>query len=818
MTALDDIFASLSSALSQGNRAVLEAEPGAGKSTRVPIALLDQPWLGDQRILLLEPRRLAARAVAERLAHNLGEQLGDRIGLTTREDRVLSDAVRVEVVTEGLLTRRLQRDPELSGVGLVIFDEAHERSLHSDLAMALCLDSQSGLRPDLRVLLMSATVDRVGLSRLMPDVPVLSCAGRQFPVEIVWRPQPNPRERSAAVASAVRSALAEHSGDILVFLPGMREIRQVSRQLGSSLAEGVEVVQLHGGLSSEAQRVVLTPAVGRRVVLSSAIAETSITLPGVRVVIDLGLERRAVCDPATGITQLHTREASQASATQRAGRAGRVANGVCIRLWSEVAHTRRASHWRAEVLDADLADLVLQLRSWGVGNPDQLNWQDCPPSARIAAAEGALKNLGLLGEAGQVSTKGGLVSALGLPVRLGALAVQGRVHGCAEEAFRLVALLSEAPRAERCSEDFLRSARGGSVRRLLQRLRQQLPDRAVAEPLSIDTVLARVFHDRIGRRRSGSQYRYQLSNGLGVTLADDDPLSGIDGIVVFEVAGTTNNAAGEQRIARAVPLDIDNVVAANPSLLSEQTDIDWDDEAGRVVARRRVCLGQLVISDTPLEAVDGVALVSGLMKGVRQRGLGILDWSEAARLLQHRVAFVRERATQENELPDFDDDTLLSEIDDWLAPRVVGCRTLHDLRRVSMDEVLNGMLSWPQRQYLEQMAPTTLALPSGRMATLQYTAEEAVLSVKLQEMFGCTRNPTIMQGREPVGLHLLSPAGRPLAVTRDLESFWLGAYKDVRKEMRGRYPKHPWPDNPMEAEATALTKRALADRQSRDRK
>lgn len=796
---------SLCSALVVGN-AVLEAEPGAGKSTGVPLALLDESWLAGQRILMLEPRRLAARAVAERLAENRGEPLGQTVGLSTRDDRVGGAAVRIEVITEGLLTRRLQQDPELGGVGLVIFDEFHERSLQSDLALALCLDSQSALRSDLRLLLMSATVNRSALARVLDDAPVIHCAGRQHPVEVIWCARPSAPELVQTVCKTVREAVSAHDGDVLVFLPGMREIRAVVQRLSQQLPAGIDAVALHGSLSNALQRSALRVAEKRRVIVSSAIAETSVTLPGVRVVVDAGLERRAEYEAGSGATRLRTVDASQASASQRAGRAGRTAPGWCYRLWSESTHTRRASHWQAEVEHADLSDLVLQLRLWGVQDVIALRWQDVPPAPQVAAAESLLRQLGALDAKGQVTADGRILAQLGLPVRLAALALLGKVHGCAEAALALVSALAEAGRGESDSVAFVVAGDRKRLERNAQRVRSRLRGIGDKEARPLDALLAQVYADRIAVLRVGSGHRYQLSNGLGASLGEQDSLIGTPCVVAFELSGAGRDA----RITRAQPLDLDTVLALNPGLVSVQDRVQWDDKSAQVVAERRRLLGAITLHAEPLHKPDASAVCTALMEAVRAQGLWVLGWSETEIALQHRVTLFSELKISADEVPAFDDDTLLGELDQWLAPHAIGIKRLSDIKRVALMPLLLARLPWSVRAQLDQVLPIRVPVPSGRDATLSYREGGVDLNIKLQEMFGTERGPVLAGGRVPVRMHLLSPAGRALAVTEDLESFWRQAYPEVRKQTRGRYPKHPWPEDPVSATPTAYTKARAA--------
>ncbi len=788
---------------------LLRAEPGAGKSTGLPLALLLDGSL-DGHIILLEPRRLAARMVATRLAAHLGETVGQRIGLRMRSDTRVSSETRLTVVTEGVLTRILQDDPELTGVALVIFDEFHERSLHADVGLALCLEVQQALRTDLRLLLMSATLDMAPLSAVLPDVARFDCAVRQHPVDVHWVTDRSDRSLELRVQAAVLSALDRHEGDVLVFLPGVAEIDRCIRQLTRVLGSDVDTHALHGGVGAEAQHRATAPATHsrRRVILSTSLAETSITIDGVRIVVDSGLERRGAIDSATGAQRLETVMASQASATQRTGRAGRTAPGVCFRLWNESGHARRAAHWQPEILRADLAPLVIELGSWGAASASQLAWLDAPPPASLARAQDLLTRLGLWRD-GRLTSDGQRVAALPVHPRLGRLLIWGVDNGSVGMACRLAALLDDRARTPG-SVDLQPLLSGPSTamqarraRQLGRMLGQGGSGTASASP---GVLLAQAYPDWIARRRPGTAPVYQLACGAGVVMSDDDDLAHAPWLVVAELGG-----AGRQlRIFKALVLDIDELRQRSPERFDTVKHIDWDDRQQRVIAERRLMLGALIVSAHPLEDISPDDRAASVVAGIRRRGLTCLPWDDACREWQARVGRMPDLdpSPKDDAWPAVDDDALMASLDAWLLPWLDGIGSLKALQQLDLGRVLGGMLTYRQQRQLDEWLPTRYEVPSGSRIALRYAPPgPPVLSVRLQEMLGCTENPSIAEGRIVLKVELLSPARRPVQVTTDLKNFWRNSYPAVKKEMAGRYPKHVWPEDPLSAQATTRTRR-----------
>ncbi len=783
--------------LAQGRNAVLVAPPGAGKTTLVPLALRDQPWVGGQRILMLEPRRLATRAAATRMASLVGEPVGHTVGYRTRLDSAVSADTRIEVVTEGLLVRRLQSDPGLDGVAAVILDEVHERSLESDLALALCLDLQRVLRPELRLIAMSATIDGARLAGLM-DAAVVESAGRMFPVAIhhARRDIPQARDLPGAMAQAVREALAQHGGDILAFLPGMGEIRRTQAELDRC---GALVLPLHGDLPLADQDRALRPAEQRRVVLATSIAETSLTVPGVRIVIDGGWRRAPRLDTATGLTRLATVRISRAAADQRAGRAGREAEGVAIRLWTPAQHRGLAPFDRPEILEAELASLVLDCASWGTA-PADLPFQDRPPAGALATARALLIELGALAPDGTITAPGRRMAALGAHPRLAAMLLAADTAEDAATAADLAALLEERDplRGQDAPADIgirlLALAHGDAAadRGVLSRVRQAArqyrrrlrvpPD----QPGSADPgpLLAAAFPDRVAQRR-GEPGSFRLSGGGGARLPLTDRLAREDLLVIAAL----ESKAGA-RIRLAAPLSADTLPAVLTRRVTEQVETGFDSTTGTVLARRRRRLGTLILSDRTIP-VDPADVAATLAEAVGAQGLKPLPWTEAARQFQARVALMR-GIEPEAGWPDLADAALAASARDWLTPWLSGCNRMADLAQLDMVAILRGAMPWPLPQRLDEALPTHLALPRGRMA-VDYAQPVPVASARAQHFYGVTTTPVLAGGRVPLRLALLSPAGRPIAVTADLAGFWKGAWADARRDMRGRYPKHDWP-------------------------
>ena len=787
---------------------LLRAEPGAGKSTGLPLALLLSETLAG-RIILLEPRRLAARSVAARLSAHLGERTGQRIGLRMRGETRVSERTRLTVVTEGVLTRIIQDDPELTGIALIIFDEFHERSLHADVGLALALEVQQALRGDLRLLLMSATLDAAPLSERLRDVAHFQCAVRQHPVDILWTGESS-GALEVRVQDTVLNALDRHVGDVLVFLPGVAEIMRCARLLKPRLPDSVDVHVLHGGVGAVEQGRATAPAVPdrRRVILSTSLAETSITIDGVRIVVDSGLERRGTVDTATGGQRLETVMASRASATQRAGRAGRTSPGVCYRLWSEDGHARRAAHWQAEIHRADLAPLVLELGLWGASGADDLSWLEPPPPASIARAHDLLTRLGLWHE-GQLTSAGRTVAALPVHPRLGRMLVWGADNGARHLACRMAAVLDDRARGTSSVdlEPLLSDTLTSSLDRRAHQLERLLGRRGTPrQPIPAAVLLAQAFPDWIARRRPGNTPTYRLACGAGVIMSADDALAHAPWLAVAELGGS-----GQQlRVFKALALDIHELQRYSPECIVTVEHVDWDDGQQRVIAEHRRMLGQLIIDARPLHDIPSEDRATGLLKGIRRLGLSCLPWDAPCREWQARVERMRALSLdgEEPAWPAVDDDALMASLDDWLLPWLSGVGSIKALRQLNLQQALNAMLDYRQQRRLDEWLPTRYTVPSGSRIALSYLQPgPPVLSVRLQEMLGCAENPAVAKGRIPLKVELLSPARRPVQITTDLKNFWTNSYPAVRKDMAGRYPKHVWPDDPVNAQPTTRTRR-----------
>ncbi len=858
---IDEALPALTGALASNHSVVLQAPPGAGKSTVVPLTLLEQPWVSGKRLLMLEPRRLAARAVAQRMAQTLGQPVGAAVGYRMRMDTRVSRDTRIEVVTEGVLTRMLQADPSLEGVAAVIFDEFHERSLQADLGLALTIDARNNLTPDLKLLVMSATLDGEGVAKLLGDVPVVTALGRMFPVETKYVGKASPLLPPVAfvpgqetleelVSRTIVRALREESGDMLVFLPGAREIRRVHSQLESSgLDSSVRVLPLYGELTGAEQDAALQPATQgtRKVVLATNIAETSLTIQGVRIVIDSGLVRRSLFDPATGMSRLETTRISRASAEQRQGRAGRLEPGVCYRLWSEGAQRSLAPFTPPEIVETDLTPLALELASWGARDVTELRWLDPPPAAMLGGARDLLADLGALGTDSRITEHGRRMAALSVHPRLAHMLIRAADLGSLPIAAQLAALLSE--------RDLLRGAGGqkdadirsrlelvqgentvqGVDRAAMQRARRAAKElvqqvglqartrldgqvqagvsRGQAQAgvpggrISAGVLLAFAYPDRIGRRRAGSDgARYTLANGRGAHFADIQNLAKQELIVAVDLDDRERDA----RILLAAPLTREEIEQHLAELLERSDSVEWDSREQAVIARRVVRLGAILIEEKPLRDVPGDEARAAMLEGVRSMGIQVLPWTRDARDLQARMEFVRhlQGAQGSADWPAVSDEALTETLDEWLSPWLEGITRRDHLGRLSLTGILQSRLPWEKQRQLEALAPTHLQVPSGSNIRIDYLDESApVVAVRLQEVFGLDTTPRIGGKRVPVTFKLLSPAQRPVQVTRDLESFWRGSYAEVRKDMRGRYPKHYWPENPLEAEPTRGVRR-----------
>jgi ATP-dependent RNA helicase HrpB len=857
---IEPILPALRAALIAHRSAVLEAPPGAGKTTRVPLALYQEPWLGGQKIVMLEPRRLATRAAAARMASTLGERIGETVGYRMRLDTRVGPTTRIEVVTEGVLTRMLQHDLGLGGVGLVIFDEFHERSLIGDTGLALTLATADALREDLKILVMSATLDGIAVARLLGDAPIIRSEGRAWPVTTRHAPPRantfgmHERQRLVNhVAAVVRDAIATESGSLLVFLPGAGEIRRVEEALGSTLPANVVVRPLHGSLPFEQQdAAIVPPPVGqRKVVLATSIAETSLTIDGVRVVIDSGEMRLPRFSARTGMTRLETVRVSRASADQRRGRAGRVEPGVCIRCWSLAEEAGLVPFTRPEILDADLAPLALDLARAGFADPGELRWLDPPPVAAFAQGRELLQLLGALDANGRITTHGTAMSEAGAHPRLAHMLVRAREAGQEAEAGAAaiitvledrdpmrgmggpppadITMRMDAGRARENQRpsgavgarhaapvhgagtqipDGAHGARGAGAQipdgaHGTRGAGAQIPDGAhgargagaqipdgASDP-SIGLMLAWAYPDRVGQRRDAPG-RFLLRNGRGATLPLTDPLAQAEWIVAAQI----DDAGRDGRILLAAELDPAELLAHAAEQIETRDEISWNDSTRSVTARRRTMLGALVLTDSALPSPDAERVLAALVHGITRIGVGSLPWSAAAAALRERMAFVHHHDVT---WPDVGDAALAATLDEWLAPRLDGVRKLDDVARVDLADALRGLLTWEQRRAIDVLAPERIEVPTGSRIAIDYSDPESpTLAVRLQELFGLTKTPVLVGG-VPLTMQLLSPGYRPVQVTRDLASFWQSGYFDVRKDLRGRYPKHHWPDDPLAA-------------------
>ena len=812
---------------------ILQAPPGAGKTTLVPLALLDQPWLAGRRILMLEPRRLAARAAAARMAELLGEPLGQQVGYQIRFERRVSERTRIEVLTEGILTRRLQSDPALDGVGLVIFDEFHERSLHADLALALCKESRDVLHEDLRLLIMSATLDGEAVARLLDDAPMLTSSGRSHPVSVHYLDREPEGPLEAVTTRKVLHALEEHSGDILVFLPGGGEIRRTLSRLATHPAcAGVRLLPLYGDLPQAAQFEALRPdSQGlRKVVLATPIAETSLTIEGISVVVDSGWARTPRFEPRHGLTRMDTVRISQDSAEQRAGRAGRLGPGVCYRLWSKAAQRGLRPQRIPEMLEADLAPLALELAQWGANDTGDLAWLDPPPSGALAQARDLLQDLKALDQDNRITDQGRQLAGLGLHPRLAHMLLRGASLGLGQLACDLAALLDQRDILERTAgcdlrlrvealEGYRRQGREGArrlgadpaacaqaertARQWWSRLKASVSKRAQSsgkrQPENATTLgllLAMAYPDRIACRRDNSVDRYRLAGGRGARLRADDTLVGQDWLV----AAHLDAGSEEGRIFLAAPLDSTDLEIHLARRIREIHSIAWEPHRQAVLVRQERRFGELLLDSRAVQDADPQALRSAMLEGIRQLGLNCLPWTRELRGWQARVLSLRIWCPEQH-WPDLSDATLESTLEQWLQPWLGGITRRNHLQRLDLTAILKTGLDWSRQQQLERLAPSHVRVPSGSRLRLDYSpdGEPPVLAVKLQEMFGLADTPRVADGRVPVVLHLLSPARRPIQVTRDLRNFWEHTYQEVKKELKGRYPKHAWPDDPRRA-------------------
>jgi ATP-dependent helicase HrpB len=846
-------------ALGARNELVLEAPPGAGKTTVVPLALLDQEWLNSQEILVLEPRRIAARAAAERMAEILGEPLGKRVGYRIRQDVKVSSETRITVVTEGILTRRLQHDPTLEGVGLVIFDEFHERNLDSDLGLALCLQGRALFREEhtpLKLLVMSATLDGKAVAHYLNKAPLIRSEGRAYPVELVYgKPYKIGEPIVEATVTTVLAALHQYAGSVLVFLPGQSEIRRVLEKLIPQLPSDVLALPLHGSLPFEAQQKAIrplaehssshpqnetlgTPRYTRKVVLSTDIAETSLTIEGVNVVIDSGLARVPTFDLSSGLTRLHTQQISKSSSTQRAGRAGRLAPGVCYRLWSESQQQQLVEHAAAEILNADLAPLALQLLQWGVDDVKQLSWLDPPSDGAFQQALTLLKGLNATvtspSNSTQLSPHGERMANLPTHPRLAHMLLVACEYGLEQQASRIAAFLAERDPFGYTGADFTqrmaflagKTSVPKAQQNWLTRTKKQVqsftrltaPFAKVsrqAVPFNDDEayafLLCCAYPDRIARRRNNTISTYKLSNARSAIMSEAEPLCNNEWLVVAALGGQRGAASDRIYCALALSPTLFESALFDKHIghikRSEET-VEWDTKADRCVAERRSYLGEILLAKQPIRNCAPELRSEAIAQHIAKQGLNILPWNSECRQWQARVELLRklDRANTETPWPDVSNEGLCKTMGIWLHPYLDSVITGNDIRQLPLLSILSSLLSWPQSQRLDELAPQKFAVPSGSHIIIDYCQTPPVLAVKLQEMFGSESTPTVVAGKQALMVHLLSPARRPLQITQDLSGFWRSSYNEVKKEMKGRYPRHPWPDNPLESTATRFTK------------
>ena len=837
--------------LRERDEALLQAPPGAGKTTIVPLALLDEPWLAGRKILMLQPRRIATRTAAHRMADLLGEKPGQTVGYRMRLETRVGPNTRIEIITEGILTRMLQQDPSLEEIGLVIFDEFHERHLDSDLALSLCLKGRALFRDDaansedrLKILVMSATLDTHGVAQLLNDAPVVDSAGRLYPVDIVYGRARKADDRIVdRVCATIKQALAENpDSSLLVFLPGQGEIHRCFDALTDWLrAENLFDVllrPLYGNLTIAEQQKAISPLSGkeagqRKIVLATNIAETSLTIEGVDVVVDSGLARVARFAPATGMTGLHTQRISQASSAQRAGRAGRLRPGKCYRLWSETQQNQLARHDSPEILQADLAPLALTLLEWGVDEPGELSWLDPPPQGHWQQALALLESLGALDTRDGkpvLNEHGRAMASLPLHPRLAHLLLRGAENGLGEAASLLASHLSDRDPLSDSDPDLgsrLEMLTGsapcpaqyrGWLNRT-QQLAKQLQQKVTAlksKPPRIQTLipakqvpgflLACAYPDRIARRRHSGAY--QLANGRSANFANAHYLGKQRWLAIAEVGGISGGQG--DRIRSAAVLDESLFESALSDQVHEETVAHWDRKTGRFVAETRTRIGALVLQSKPLDTVPVEARRASLIDMLRDEGLEILPWKSQQHQWCARVCLLRE-VDAEGSWPDVSMEGLSNSLESWLGPWLDSVNSLTDLKKLDLQAILDALLPWDRQQELNRLAPLRLTVPSGSAMAIDYTQSPPVLAVKLQEMFGCEETPTIADGRVELLVHLLSPAGRPLQITQDLAGFWRSSYQDVKKDMKGRYPKHPWPDDPLSAAPTRHTRRKQRD-------
>ena len=813
------VLPELTEALSTAASVILQAPPGAGKTTVVPLELLRQPWLAGKKILLLEPRRLAARNAARRMASILGEKVGETVGYRMRMETKVSSRTRIEVVTEGVLTRMLLDDPALEEAGIVIFDEFHERSLQADLGLALTLQTRQLLRDDLKILPMSATLGLKTLEKVLPDAPVVVSEGRSFNVEHryldIRTPSPEPSRIAEAAVKTVLEALEKGEGSLLVFLPGVREIRRAEKLLAQKVKDPlVGIAPLYGDLPAEAQQRAVEPAKapGRKVVLATNIAETSLTIEGVRVVVDSGLERTVSFDAASGMDRWKTMRISEDSAVQRAGRAGRTQEGVCYRLWHE--NTALPPHRTPDILTADLAPMRLDIAVWGA-DPDELPWVDPPPEHALESAENLLISLDMMERNGRITPHGMAAHRTGLHPRFAHMLLRAVSEGLGYEAVLTALLLHESPLRDSEPDMAVRLERlhrmlGSGEKNVTALFRRLAGKFGVEKASSVQSdragvLVALAYPERIAMLREGSRNRYLLANGKGAEISENASPAGEPFLAVADAGG----AEGEMRIFHAAALDRNDLQIHFSDRIESRTVARWNDKEERVEVRREKRLGALMLERVPVPDPDSGAVVQGIMEGIRRRGLEALPWDKKSEGLRQRVECANRFVP--GSFPAMDDASLLESLPQWLGPYLDGIVSFKALRKLDLYAAVSGMLGWDGLRKLDALLPETLTVPSGSKIRIDYSDPETpVLAVRLQEVFGWRETPRVLDGRVPLTLHLLSPAQRPVQVTKDLASFWREGYAEVRRELRGRYKKHYWPEDPLEATATSKTKKGMA--------
>ncbi|EPN3980538.1 ATP-dependent helicase HrpB [Vibrio parahaemolyticus] len=814
---IEAVMPQLLTAVKHQHQVILKAAPGAGKSTYFPLQLI-QNQVVTGKVIMLEPRRLAARNIARYLAEQLGEQVGQRVGYRVRGETKVSASTQLEIVTEGVMTRMIQNDPELDGVDLLIFDEFHERSIHADTALALSLEVQEALRDDLKLVVMSATLDQEALQSLLPEACYIESEGRSFAVETRYAPLTANDHLPTVMAKNIESLMNKESGSLLAFLPGVAAIKQVQERL-SHLPDDVEVCPLYGQLSFTKQQKAISPAEKgkRKVVLATNIAETSLTIEGIRLVVDSGLERVARFDLKNGLTRLEQTRIAQSSAIQRAGRAGRIEEGICVRLYSESQLKQQPQVPQPEILHSDLASLVMELAFWGTTDIHELKWLDIPSAAALQQAKQLLFSLGLITEQGQLTAEGKQAHDLGVEPRAAAMLIKSQSHSdkIVNVALAAVALIEEPERNVTNIAHSLHRWLSGShpKKSLLLKRAQSLAHkldttfslREVDED-ALPLVLSLAFPDRIAQQRANQFGRFALANGHGAECRPDDMLGGCEYLVAIDLMRSHSNSS---QIHLACELDVNILQTTFDSLFSTKEVVDWDEKKGRLVAEKQRKLGQLVIERVSLPNPGKEKMTQALLTYVRRQGLSSLNWTPAAESLLERIRCAVDWLP-EQAWPMFDEVSLLDSLDEWLEPYMTSVASVKDLSKINLVEALNARLGWPLNQHLDEWLPEHYQLPTGTKKRIRYQhGHEPVLSVRMQEVFGESTSPTVAIGRKRLVLELLSPARRPLQVTSDLAAFWNGSYKDVQKEMKGRYPKHVWPDDPANHVATTKTKRQL---------